>query len=383
MSSSIGFVTAEEYFFHQSRIDFGPDAEPGAELESPIVRRRLLNLLRKTGAVDACTSLTPARLSRDDLLRVHTEAYLDAFKELSDGFGGELGDYAGFGPGSYEIATLSAGGVTAAALAVMAGAVDRAFALVRPPGHHAEQDRARGYCLLANIPIAIERLRAEALVDRVAIIDWDVHHGNGAQRIYYSDPRTLTISIHQEELYPADSGFVDEVGEGEGVGANVNIPLPAGSGGGAYRDAFDRVVGPVVRSFAPELIIIACGYDAGLLDPSAQMALPASAFSDLTRRSIALAEELCGGRLLVAQEGGYSPLHSPFCGAAVVHALLGWEGCPLDPYGAHDDAVEQALKPWQQDAVDAALRAATAAGALAAGDAVPSASHSDAASRDV
>jgi acetoin utilization deacetylase AcuC-like enzyme len=113
------------------------------------------------------------------------------------------------------------------------------------------------------------------------------------------------------------------------------------------------------------------------------MALPASAFSELTRRSIALAEELCSGRLLVAQEGGYSPLHSPFCGAAVVHALLGSEGSPPDPYSAHDDAVEQVLKPWQKDAVDAALRAATAAGAFAEGDAVPSLSHSGEGTRDV
>lgn len=246
----------------------------------------------------------------------------------------------------------------------MSGDTRRAFALVRPPGHHAEPDRGRGYCLLANIPIAIEHLRAEGALARVAVIDWDVHHGNGAQRIYFEDPDVLTISLHQEQLYPADSGFVDETGAGLGEGSNVNIPLPAGSGIGAYRDAFKRVVEPVVRHFRPELIIVACGYDAGILDPSSQMALTARAFTELTERAIALAEELAGGRLVVAQEGGYSPLHSPFCGAAVLHALLEWELGLVDHYDAPDESPEQRLLSHQVKAVDRALAAARASGAI-------------------
>lgn len=361
---TVGLVTAEQYFYHQSIIDFGPDAEPGADLESPVPRRRLLNLLRKTGAADACRAIAPIALDRSDLERVHTTDYLDAFQALSAMNGGELGDYAGFGRGSYEIAVLSAGGVAAAAEAVARGDVDRAFALVRPPGHHAEPDRARGYCLLANIPIAVERVRALGLVSRVAIVDWDVHHGNGAQVIYYDDPETLTISLHQAQLYPVDSGFIEEVGEGAGRGANLNVPLPAGSGMGAYRHAMTEIVLPALEAFAPDMIIVACGYDAGLLDPSSQMAVTARGFGEFTRLLVHAAAGSAQGRLLIAQEGGYSPLHSPFCGAAVVHELLGWEFGLVDHYDLEDSAPEQPLQPHQHDAIEAARSAAVASGAL-------------------
>ncbi len=362
---TVGLVTAEQYFYHQSVIDFGPDAEPGAELESPVPRRRLLNLLRKTGAVDACVPITPSPLTRADLERVHTAEYLDAFQALSNAHGGDLGDYAGFGHGSYEIAALSAGGVAAAAEAVATGRVQRAFALVRPPGHHAEPDRARGYCLFANIPLAIERLRAAGLVSRVAVVDWDVHHGNGAQVIYYDDPDALTISLHQAQLYPIDSGFIDEVGDGAGVGANLNIPLPAGSGMGAYRHAMTEIVLPALARFAPDMIIVACGYDAGALDPSSQMAVPARGFGEFTRMMTDAAAGSAEGRLLIVQEGGYSPLHSPFCGTAVVHELLGWEFGLTDHYDLDSSAPEQPLHAHQREAVDAARAAAEASGALA------------------
>jgi acetoin utilization deacetylase AcuC-like enzyme len=360
----VGLVTAEEYFYHQSRVDFGADAEPGAELESPTPRRRLLNLLRKTGAVDDCVALAPFALDRVDLERVHTAAYLDAFQQASDDHGGELGDYAGFGAGSYEIAALSAGGVAAAAEAVATGRVARAFALVRPPGHHAEPDRARGYCLLANIPLAIERLRAAGLVRRVAIVDWDVHHGNGAQVIYYDDADTLTISLHQEQLYPLDSGFVTELGNGEGYGTNLNVPLPAGSGAGAYRHAIDEIVLPALNRFVPEMIFVACGYDAGLIDPSGQMAVPARAFGEFTRSMKKAADELAQGRLVIAQEGGYSPLHAPYCGVAVVHELLDRAFDLEDHYDRDSTSPEQPLQPHQRAAVDEARAAGQRSGAL-------------------
>lgn len=362
MRNMLGLATAEEYFYHQSRIDFGPDVEPGAELETPAPRRRLLNLIRKTGAYDACLALKPAPASMDDLLRIHSRKYLDEFRALSDTTGGELGDYAGFGPGAFEIAALSAGGVIEAALAVARGAVTRSFALVRPPGHHAERHRARGYCLLANIPIAVDRLRAEGLAERIAIIDWDVHHGNGAQSIYYDDPNVLTISIHQEQLYPADSGFVHELGVDEGVGFNLNLPLPSGGGVGIYRYAFETVIEPAVRSFQPDIIFVACGYDAGILDPSSQMALPASGFTELTKRVISLAEDVADGRLVFAQEGGYSELHSPLCGASVIHALLGQEVQLVDHYAVTEDSPEQRLLPHQVEAVNLARSAAADAG---------------------
>jgi acetoin utilization deacetylase AcuC-like enzyme len=364
MGNTLGLVTSEKYFYHQSRIDFGPDVEPGADLETPAPRRRLLNLIRKTGAYDECVALTPIQANTDDLLRIHSQGYVSEFKTLSDTTGGELGDYAGFGPGAFEIAALSAGGVMEAALAVARGTVRRSFALVRPPGHHAERDRARGFCLFANIPIAIERLRAEGLADRIVVIDWDVHHGNGAQSIYYHDPNVLTISIHQEQLYPADSGFVNELGIDAGFGFNLNIPLPSGGGVGIYRYAFETVIEPAVRSFQPDIVFVACGYDAGILDPSSQMALPASGFTELTNRVIALAEDVADGRLVFAQEGGYSELHSPLCGASVVHALLEKDIQLVDHYAVTEESPEQRLLPHQIEAVNLARSAASASGLL-------------------
>lgn len=357
----VGLVADEAGFWHESRADFGPSVEPGVQLETPEARRRLLHLIERLGLRRRMTPLEPLALAEADLARVHTADYLAAFRAQSAGAGGELGDFAGFGHGSYEIAVRSAGGVAAAVRAVLDGELDRAYALVRPPGHHAEPDRARGYCLLANIPIALELARARQGLGRVAIVDWDVHHGNGAQRIYWDDPDVLAISLHQDRLYPVESGAVEERGGDAALGATLNIPLPAGSGEGAYLAAFDRVVAPALRAFQPELLVVACGYDAAFLDPSSQMALTSATFGDLTRRVIELAEELCGGRLVIAQEGGYSPLYTPICGAAVVAALLEAEAETElhDPYGRHLHTPEQNLLPHQLEAIE---RAGAAAG---------------------
>jgi acetoin utilization deacetylase AcuC-like enzyme len=205
---------------------------------------------------------------------------------------------------------------------------------------------------LANVPIAVEKARAEQGLGRVAIIDWDVHHGNGAQSIYYDDPNTLTISIHQDRLYPTDSGLVEEVGGPAARGQNVNIPLPPGSGEGAYFHAWDHVVVPAVGAFKPEMIVVSCGFDASQLDPSGRMLLTASGFGSLTVRALALAETVCSGRLVLAQEGGYSPIYVPICGAAVVTALLGDPQEIDDPLAMIGNAAHQTLQPHQQAVID-------------------------------
>lgn len=350
---SCGYVVDERYFWQQSILDMGPDTEPGAPFETPMARRRLMHLLERSGLAAMTERIAPAELDDADLRRVHTAEYLREFRELSDGSGGEVGDFAGFGPGAYEIASLAAGGAYAATRAVLKGEVDVSFALVRPPGHHAEPDRARGYCLLANTPIAIEKLRAEGLVRRVAILDWDVHHGNGAQVVYFDDPDTLTVSIHQNQLYPFDSGFVDETGGPGAELSNVNVPLPGGAGRGAYEYAFERVVEPAIERFSPDLIVIASGLDSGAMDPMGRMMLSHQAFADLTRRSLALAARVCAGRLSVVQEGGYSPLYVPFCGTEIVAALLGVEsGIDTTYFDDLDELPDQVLYPHQAAVVD-------------------------------
>jgi acetoin utilization deacetylase AcuC-like enzyme len=165
-------------------------------------------------------------------------------------------------------------------------------------------------------------------VSRVAIVDWDVHHGNGTQDAFFDDSTVLTISIHHDRLFPPDSGGADEVG----AGTNVNVPLPPGCGEGAYADAMRRVVMPAVRAFAPELIVVACGYDASALDPLGRMQLRAASFARLAQAVLELAAELCDGRLVCVHEGGYSEYYVPFCGLAVVEQLAGVRTGIEDPY---------------------------------------------------
>jgi acetoin utilization deacetylase AcuC-like enzyme len=171
-------------------------------------------------------------------------------------------------------------------------------------------------------------------VRRVAIVDVDVHHGNGPQQAFYARSDVLYVSLHQDELYPLDTGYVREAGEGTGRGFNVNIPLPPGSGIGAYAAAFERVVEPALRAFAPDLILVSCGFDASFLDPLGRMLLTAADFGALTDRLVACAEDLCGGRLVFAHEGGYSEVYVPFCGVAVLEALCGGRSGVVDPFEA-------------------------------------------------
>jgi acetoin utilization deacetylase AcuC-like enzyme len=196
--------------------------------------------------------------------------------------------------------------------------------------------------------------RAARGVGRVAVLDWDVHHGNGTQDAFYAERDVLTISLHQDRcLLP--SGSVGETGEGDGRGRCINVPLPAGSGEGAYLDAMARVVEPALRRFAPELIVVACGFDANGFDPLARMLLHSDSFRLMTRSIVALARELCDGRLVLSHEGGYSAAVTPFCGLAVLEELTGVRTSVEDPFAARLRAFPgQALEAHQRAAVDRA-----------------------------
>jgi acetoin utilization deacetylase AcuC-like enzyme len=306
-----------------------PIAGGGGLPEEPETKRRLVNLMRVTGLMDGLDGRSAAPLDREDLLRVHPAGYLDAFAAASAAGGGELGLRAPFGPGGYEIAALSAGLVAAAVEAVLTGALRNAYALSRPPGHHCLPDWPNGFCLLANIPLAVERARARGLVSRVAVLDWDVHHGNGTEAVYLDDPDVLTISIHQDRNYPLDTGGFDVTGAG---GSNLNVPLPPGSGHGTYLAAMDRLVLPALHAFRPELIVVACGLDAALPDPLGHMLATAETFDAMTMRTMEAADTLCEGRLVMAHEGGYSEVYVPFCGHAVIARMAGSEIAAPDPF---------------------------------------------------
>jgi acetoin utilization deacetylase AcuC-like enzyme len=189
----------------------------------------------------------------------------------------------------------------------------------------------------------------------VAVIDWDVHHGNGTESAFYDDPSVLTISLHQDDWWPRGRGGLSDTGEGPGTGTNLNVPLPAGSGAGAYRAAFEDVVAPALAAFRPQLILVACGFDASVLDPLGRMMLTSEAFRELTSMVKAAAAELCDGRLVLIHEGGYSAAYVPFCGLAVLEELAGVRSGVEDPYLLRYRGVPgEELQPAQREAVAAA-----------------------------
>ncbi len=325
-----GFFADERCFWHGGgnyalTLPVGGLVQPtmGGLPENPETKRRLKNLMEVTGLIRALDHRSAELATDEELARVHPQSYLEAFRAASDAGGGELGLRTPFGRGGYEIAALSAGLTTEALRAVLKGEMANAYALSRPPGHHALPDWPNGFCLINNIAVAIEAARAEGRASRFAVVDWDVHHGNGTEAIYYEDPDVLTISVHQEHNYPLDTGAAEDRGAGAGLGANINLPLPPGAGHLAYLSLFERVVVPALTRFRPDVILVACGFDASGVDPLGRMFATAETFRAMTRMMMEAARDLCGGRLVLSHEGGYSEVHVPFCGHAVIEELSG------------------------------------------------------------
>jgi len=338
---STGFFWDETCFWHgggnyAGMLPVGGLVEPmtnGGLPESPDSKRRLKNLIEVTGLARDLSLRGAAPASREDLLRVHPASYLDEFKTVSDAGGGELGRRTPFGPGGYEIAAQSTGLSIAALDAVLSGEVRNAYALSRPPGHHCLPDFPNGFCLLSNLGVAIQTARAKGRASRIAVLDWDVHHGNGTEAIFYDDPDVLAISIHQDRNYPMDTGDFAQRGNGAGMGANLNIPLPPGVGHVGYMAVMDQIVVPQIRAFKPDVIVVACGFDAAAIDPLGRMLATADTFRMMTRTTMTLADELCEGRVMMAHEGGYSEVYVPFCGHHVLAEMSGSAVNAPDPFG--------------------------------------------------
>ncbi|MEO0358302.1 MAG: class II histone deacetylase, partial [Pseudomonadota bacterium] len=281
--------------------------------ENPETKRRLKNLMDVTGLSAQLTHEAADAVSYDAMARVHTADYLATFQATSDAGGGELGRRTPFGPGGYEQAAISAGLAQRAVSDVMAGRVDNAYALSRPPGHHCLPDYPNGFCLLANIAIAIGSARAKNPDLKVAVVDWDIHHGNGTEAIFLDHPDTLAISMHQENNYPMDTGSADVRGADN---SNINVPLPPGAGHLTFLRAMDQIVVPALDRFQPDLIVVACGFDAAAIDPLSRTLATAETFALLTDQIKDAAARLCDGRLVLVHEGGYSEVYVPFCGHA-------------------------------------------------------------------
>jgi acetoin utilization deacetylase AcuC-like enzyme len=336
--------------------------EPDEPSESPASKRRVKNLLDVAGLTDHLVIIKPRPAIDAELALVHTAAYVATIKAMSakDGGDASLGFPGGdtpFGPGGFNIAALAVGGLFEAVDAIVARRIDNAYALVRPPGHHAERDHGFGFCIFNNGALAARYAQTRHGLARVAIVDWDVHHGNGAEHLFWEDPSVLTISIHQDGAYPRGSGAMAARGGERAEGCNLNIPLPPGSGVGAYLATMERVLVPALHAFRPDMIVVACGFDAGAYDPQGRMLLHPEAFRTMTRQIMAAADELCGGRLLLCHEGGYHRPSVPFHGLAVIEELSGHKGTVNDPFTPLIAAMAfQELQPQQEVVIAQAER---------------------------
>ena len=293
-SGSVAVVEDPRYRAHR-----GPDGHP----ERPDRLSAVHEAIAERG--DAILHQKPREGSDDEILRVHTRDHLDRVAEAVRRAPIRLDADTYVSPESLGVARLAVGGAVDLARRVARGEVRSGLAAVRPPGHHAESDRAMGFCLFNNVAIAARALQQEDGVERVLILDWDVHHGNGTQHFFEEDANVLYASTHQFPYYPG-TGDAGEIGRGDGEGATLNIPLPAGCGDAEYLGSLQRLLVPAARAFCPEVILVSCGFDAHRDDPLAAMEVSGDGFAGMAAILRALADDLCAGRLVLVLEGGYA-----------------------------------------------------------------------------
>ena len=325
----VGFVYDPIYLKH----DTGQHVENAGRLEA------IISHLEQSQLKQRLTPIKPRAASIEELSLVHHKHYISHIQEVARNGGGWLDTDTTMSPDSYEAAVYAAGGAISATEAVMSGEVTSAFALVRPPGHHATSERAMGFCLFNNLAIATKYALANYNLERIVIIDFDVHHGNGTQGTFYEDPRVLYISAHQYPFYPG-TGRIEETGTGAGKRTTVNIPLPAGCGDAEYLQVFEQIVIPVTRRFKPQLTLVSAGYDTHWADSIAMMQVSTTGFGQVVRIIKGLADEFCNGRIVICLEGGYnltaltSSIKATFdilLGNEDIEDPLGQSQCKLEP----------------------------------------------------
>jgi acetoin utilization deacetylase AcuC-like enzyme len=327
VTRSVGVVEDPRYREHRG---------PGTHPERP---ERLAAVGRAIAERAAALRRLPSRPASDEeLLRVHAWALLRQIEAAAQRAPEHLDPDTYVSAQSFAVARLAAGAAVDLARAVARDELQAGFAAVRPPGHHAERDQAMGFCLFNNVAVASEALRREEGIERLLILDWDVHHGNGTQRIFQEDRDVLYFSTHQFPCYPG-SGAVSEAGQGPGTGSTVNVPLLPGSGDAELVGALRRILVPVAERFRPQLILVSAGFDAHRDDPLASLEVTREGFAEASRIVRALADDLCGGRVAVLLEGGYSPSGLYEGVSALLDALLAEETpslapCPAPPAGS-------------------------------------------------
>ena len=294
-NTKVGYVYDPIYLQH----DTGYHVESSARLTTT------MTYLEKTGVLAELEAIKPRAATVEEIATVHERQYIAYIEYVARKGGAWLEVDTKMSPQSYDAAIYAAGGNISAVNAVMEGKVNSVFALVRPPGHHAIFDRALGFCIFNNIAIAAKYTLAKYTLDRIAIIDFDVHHGNGTQDAFYDNRRVLYVSTHQYPHYPG-SGNAEDIGSGEGKGTILNVPLPASCGDTEYRTVFEKIIVPVIHRYNPQLILVSAGYDIHWADELSQMQMTTTGIAGLVKIIKQLADELCQGRLVLTLEGGYN-----------------------------------------------------------------------------
>ena len=294
-----GFVYHPDYLRH----DMG-NGHP----ESPERLRAIVSRFETTGLLRRLSAIRPTPANEEWIAQIHGKGYIDRLKASAPTSGRvALDPDTALGPGTLGAAFLAAGAGLAAADAIMAGHIDNAFCAVRPPGHHAERNRAMGFCFFNNVAIVTRYLQRRHGVNRILIVDWDVHHGNGTQHSFYSDASVLFFSTHQYPHYPG-TGLASERGDPPAEGLTINVPMRAGQGDEEYQEIFQRVLVPAADRFRPDFVLISAGFDAHRDDPLASMDLTDEGYGKLTCVVASIARRHCHGRILSFLEGGYNLL---------------------------------------------------------------------------
>jgi acetoin utilization deacetylase AcuC-like enzyme len=293
---------------------------------------RVMQHLAGAGLMERMLAVPPRPVGQATLDRIHPGSYPATVKSIAERGGGFLDMDTYIGPRSYDAALLAAGGCVDLVGAVLRGTARNGIALVRPPGHHATPTRGMGFCLFNNIAIAAQAALDDYGLERVLIVDWDVHHGNGTQDVFYTSPQVLFFSTHQFPHYPGTGGW-KENGSGAGLGYTVNVPLSAGVGDAGFARIYDELLTPLAERYRPELILVSAGYDAHWDDPLAGLQLSLAGYRRLAQTVVGLAERLCDGRLVVVLEGGYNLDVLAHGVAATCRALLRDVEIEPDPFG--------------------------------------------------